>query len=192
MYSINGQEKDKELNENITTALYWEYDSRIGRRWNLDPATKIQPGLSPYVVFDNGPVLKNDPKGDLAPLVIWLLKKLGDAAIGVMTDVAIQLVAEKYFGNNGQGHSSWGDAWEKLDIDWAQAAGSGATNLVKNKHLAAAINAGSQILSYYFRDDNPTWDGAMAKGVVAALTSYIAGGISTYIAKYGSRGGLMD
>jgi hypothetical protein len=36
-YSINGQEKEIELNKNITTATFWEYDSRIGRRWNLDP-----------------------------------------------------------------------------------------------------------------------------------------------------------
>ena len=60
-YSINGQEKDSELNENITTALYWEYDSRIGRRWDVDPV--IKPWESPYATFNNNPITQIDPKG---------------------------------------------------------------------------------------------------------------------------------
>src|SRR5690606_445524 len=35
-YSINGQEKTPEIAPNTTTAEYWQYDSRIGRRWNVD------------------------------------------------------------------------------------------------------------------------------------------------------------
>jgi len=61
-YSINGQEKDSELNENITTALYWEYDSRIGRRWNIDPVVK--PWESPYSCFNNSPIIFVDIDGD--------------------------------------------------------------------------------------------------------------------------------
>jgi hypothetical protein len=61
-YSINGQEKDKELNENITTALYWEYDSRIGRRWNVDPVVKEWE--SPYATFSNSPIIRVDPFGN--------------------------------------------------------------------------------------------------------------------------------
>ena len=61
-YSINGQEKEIELNENITTALYWEYDARIGRRWNVDP--KTIPGISSFSVFNNCPITFIDPSGD--------------------------------------------------------------------------------------------------------------------------------
>jgi YD repeat-containing protein len=61
-FSINGQEKEKDLNENITTALYWEYDSRIGRRWNLDPVPKF--GESEYLCFGGNPILLSDPSGD--------------------------------------------------------------------------------------------------------------------------------
>ena len=50
-YSINGQEKEKELNENITTAEFWEYDSRIGRRWNIDPKANLS--ISSYASFGN-------------------------------------------------------------------------------------------------------------------------------------------
>ena len=60
-YSINGQEKENELNENITTAEYWEYDSRIGRRWNVDPVQKEYE--SPYAVFGNNPIWNIDPDG---------------------------------------------------------------------------------------------------------------------------------
>ena len=61
-YSINAQEKETDLNENITTALYWEYDSRIGRRWNLDP--KPNASVSPYATFNNNPIFNTDPLGD--------------------------------------------------------------------------------------------------------------------------------
>ena len=61
-YSINGQEKSTELNPNLTTAMYWEYDSRIGRRWNLDPKPFVD--VSDYSVFDNNPILRTDPNGD--------------------------------------------------------------------------------------------------------------------------------
>jgi RHS repeat-associated protein len=61
-YGFNGQEHDKELNENITTALYWEYDSRIGRRWNLDPVPQV--GVSDYACLGNNPINLSDADGD--------------------------------------------------------------------------------------------------------------------------------
>ena len=65
-YSINGQEKSDELNENLTTALYWVYDSRIGRRWNLDP--KLNEYESPYLCFSGNPINMVDPDGDETPI----------------------------------------------------------------------------------------------------------------------------
>jgi hypothetical protein len=61
-YSINGQEKESELNENITTALYWEYDSRIVRRWNVDPVLKVSE--SPYLCFNGNPIAVSDILGN--------------------------------------------------------------------------------------------------------------------------------
>jgi hypothetical protein len=60
-YSINGQEKEFELNENITTAEFWEYDSRIVRRWNVDPIVKMDE--SPYFCFGGNPIGLPDPDG---------------------------------------------------------------------------------------------------------------------------------
>jgi hypothetical protein len=63
-YGFNGQEKSDEIKGggNSYTAQFWEYDPRIGRRWNLDPKLKI--GESAYLTFSGNPVWLNDPLGD--------------------------------------------------------------------------------------------------------------------------------
>jgi len=60
-YTINGQDKEPELNENITSAEFWMYDSRLGRRWNMDPVLKENE--SPYAAFGNNPIWNMDPDG---------------------------------------------------------------------------------------------------------------------------------
>src|ERR1700741_1031898 len=61
-YGMNTQEHDDEVAPGIYTAEYWEYDSRLGRRWNLDPKGKI--GISDYACFINSPITKSDINGD--------------------------------------------------------------------------------------------------------------------------------
>lgn len=63
-YGFNGQEKDDEVTGNSGTsytAEYWQYDSRLGRRWNIDPVVK--PWESPYAAFSNNPIFLIDPTG---------------------------------------------------------------------------------------------------------------------------------
>jgi RHS repeat-associated protein len=60
-FGFNGQEKDNEVGQGVYTAENWEYDSRIGRRWNLDPKPTV--GLSDYACFANNPISLIDPKG---------------------------------------------------------------------------------------------------------------------------------
>jgi len=36
-FGFNTQEKTLEVNPSHSTAFYWEYDGRLGRRWNVDP-----------------------------------------------------------------------------------------------------------------------------------------------------------
>ena len=63
-YGFNGMEMDIEVN-NITgssyTAEFWQYDSRLGRRWNVDPIT--YPWQSSYATFNNNPIVYSDPRG---------------------------------------------------------------------------------------------------------------------------------
>lgn len=47
---------------NHNTAEFWEYDPRIGRRWNLDP--KPTTGISEYAVLNNSPLLYSDLLGN--------------------------------------------------------------------------------------------------------------------------------
>jgi RHS repeat-associated protein len=63
-YGFNSQEMDNEVSGigNSYTAEYWQYDSRLGRRWNIDP--KPNPSISHYATFANNPILYNDFKGD--------------------------------------------------------------------------------------------------------------------------------
>jgi len=60
-----GQELDNEIlgTGNSYTAEYWQYDSRLGRRWNIDPMSNKYAWQSPYVVFNNNPIFFIDPFG---------------------------------------------------------------------------------------------------------------------------------
>ncbi|MEA3495118.1 MAG: hypothetical protein U9R42_03685 [Bacteroidota bacterium] len=62
-FGFGGQEQDNEISGigNIYTAEFWQYDSRIARRWNTDPEPKAWE--SPYVAFANNPIWFTDPNG---------------------------------------------------------------------------------------------------------------------------------
>ncbi|MBO7586727.1 MAG: hypothetical protein J6T13_06060 [Bacteroidales bacterium] len=62
-YFFNGQEADNEvLGEGVSlTAEFWQYDTRLGRRWNVDPVFKENE--SPYACFAGNPVWFADPRG---------------------------------------------------------------------------------------------------------------------------------
>ncbi len=49
-------------NGNHNTALFWEYDTRLGRRWNIDP--KPIAYNSSYLVLNNSPFIYKDILGD--------------------------------------------------------------------------------------------------------------------------------
>ncbi len=63
-YGFNGKEADDEVQgaKNSYTAEFWQYDPRLGRRWNIDPV--IKPHESPYATFANSPIWFVDPFGN--------------------------------------------------------------------------------------------------------------------------------
>jgi hypothetical protein len=67
-YGMNTQEKDDEIygKGNTFAALFWEYDARLGRRWNVDPLFYKFPWQTTYSSFDNNPISKIDPTGESA------------------------------------------------------------------------------------------------------------------------------
>jgi hypothetical protein len=141
-YSINGQEKESELNENITTALYWEYDSRISRRWNVDPVLKVWE--SPYLCFSGNPILMSDPDGDVSSgggggedppkkKLPWYLRENKHGGKPVLTFGAKNLVtatvipATAYSGQSSQTQSGifaynvLAKAWNGIASSWNNA-----------------------------------------------------------------------
>lgn len=64
-YGFNNQEKDDEIigAGNTTTAAFWEYDTRLGRRWNLDPKPDFS--VSNYATFADNPIFFVDVLGDV-------------------------------------------------------------------------------------------------------------------------------
>jgi hypothetical protein len=66
-YGFNGMEQSRWLSGEVSgsgnsyTAEFWQYDSRLGRRWNVDPVVKIHE--SPYAAFANNPIWFVDPSG---------------------------------------------------------------------------------------------------------------------------------
>ncbi|MBN9485488.1 MAG: hypothetical protein J0H46_19230 [Bacteroidetes bacterium] len=64
-FGFNGQEKDNEVlgAGNLNTAMFWEYDTRLGRRWNLDPVDQVY--ASNYSVLGTNPIWRTDPLGNV-------------------------------------------------------------------------------------------------------------------------------
>lgn len=64
-FGFNGQEKDNEVygEGNSYTAEFWQYDPRLGRRWNVDPLTHRYVWISPYATYTNNPIIQIDVLG---------------------------------------------------------------------------------------------------------------------------------
>ena len=61
-FGFNTQEKSTEIEEDTYTAEFWQYDSKIARRWNNDP--KPNTSISVYAAFANSPIMLIDHLGD--------------------------------------------------------------------------------------------------------------------------------
>lgn len=80
-YGWNTQEKEPELGNSLTSAEFWVYDGKLGRRWNLDPVLLIE--ISGFSVLCGMPIIYNDIKGDFLNLVTGGIGAAGAIAGGV-------------------------------------------------------------------------------------------------------------
>ena len=87
-YGFNSHEKSNEIagEGNHTTALFGEYDTRLGRRWNPDP--KPNAGVSIYSLVDNNPIWRNDilldtPRALTTHILREMARKSGFTGTGV-------------------------------------------------------------------------------------------------------------
>ena len=88
-YGLNGQMKVNEFAGvgNHNTALFWEYDTRTGRRWNQDPVMKDWE--SPYLCFSGNPILINDKNGDDGKTAAVIATATQEAAGGAAATVIL-------------------------------------------------------------------------------------------------------
>ncbi|MCD6011792.1 MAG: hypothetical protein K0Q79_1654 [Flavipsychrobacter sp.] len=88
-YGYNGQLKVNEWAGagNHNTAKYWEYDTRLGRRANLDP--KPNEWESPYSCFGGNPIWRSDVNGDTWwDVVVGYTHSVLDAASGGLVNLS--------------------------------------------------------------------------------------------------------
>jgi hypothetical protein len=82
-FGFNGQEKIDEIsgNGNHNTAMFWEYDTRVIHRWNMDP--KNHESWSPFSIMQGNPIFYKDILGDTVEIA-------GEAEVGPPTEFAWQ------------------------------------------------------------------------------------------------------
>lgn len=74
---MQGQLRDNEIygKGNSYSAEFWQYDSRLARRWNVDPVVKYY--KSGYETFGDNPIIMVDPNGkEIVVNLPKILKKL--------------------------------------------------------------------------------------------------------------------
>ena len=115
-YDFNTQMKTNEWAGvgNHYTALYWEYDSRTGRRANIDPKFEKFPGISPYVTNGDNPIQNFDRKGD----------ELGLAILGAVVGAGISI--GKSISEKGLKGAFVNGEWKKTIAHAGVAATQGA------------------------------------------------------------------
>jgi hypothetical protein len=64
--------------------MFWEYDTRLGRRWNVDP--EGNDWESPYATLGNNPIHHKDEEGD-----VWNV--VAGAVMGAAADYGVQVIA---------------------------------------------------------------------------------------------------
>jgi hypothetical protein len=89
LFGFNGQERRDDYAGvgNHNHALFWEYDTRIGRRWNLDPVDQVN--ISNYAVNGNCPIAFNDPWGDDFKNALGEIVKAGENIVANATGTVI-------------------------------------------------------------------------------------------------------
>jgi hypothetical protein len=105
-FGFNTQEIDDEVygKGNVTAAEFWEYDSRLGRRWNMDIILKLNE--SPFATFSNNPVVFIDILGNTDFINtdgVWIGTD-GDATKNITVVVTDYTLAKKIAKQSAKGN----------------------------------------------------------------------------------------
>ena len=131
LFGFNAQEKVNEIAGvgNHNTAQFWEYDTRLGRRWNVDPVDQIS--ISNYAVNRNNPNQYKDEDGKTPTAVIGVIVGAVEAGIDFGSQV---------LGNKLQG-KSWKESFS--EVDYADVGLSFAQGFVDGTTLGVSKFSGA-------------------------------------------------
>ncbi len=137
-YGYNGQMKVNDWAGvgNHTTAKFWEYDTRTGRRDNLEPKIKEIPWLSAYATNHNNPNQYKDPNGDFG-----VIGGAIGAGIGFLKEYTSQVVSNVIQRKGIKESFATGIDWADVCITTAEYSLAGATggvSLLAHGAFAAA------------------------------------------------------
>jgi hypothetical protein len=121
-FGNNGQRAENELFEGAFSAEFWMYDSRLGRRWEIDPIS--YEWQSPYATFNNNPIFFCDPFG---------LEGEGDGTKKApgSDKKRTRTSSEEYDKRKNKGNKE--DSGKDKDIYWHSVEENGTTFVVWNK-----------------------------------------------------------
>ena len=167
-FGFNGQEKVNEIAGvgNHNTAEFWEYDTRLGRRWEIDPRFKEILNQSPYSVNHSNPIVNTDKKGDIG--VVGALIGGGIGAVASLTKSVIQ---------DGWGSLKDGKTWAKAGVNAAAGAVVGATGGMAAGLVATATTSFGTSLAEDMIDDKKL---DFKKAAISSLVSTATFGLAKY------------
>jgi YD repeat-containing protein len=90
-FAYNGMLKDNDVYgmQNLNSALYGQFDTRLMRRWNTDPINK--PWESSYATFSDNPIIYCDPLGNTASDPQEHTVKKGETLSGIAKKVGVRV-----------------------------------------------------------------------------------------------------
>jgi hypothetical protein len=143
-FGFGGHEKDNEVSGEGNHLAFGDYgfDTRLGRRWNVEPNIAKYPSNSSYLVFGNNPILNADPDGK-DWIVSTTKNKDGSQTTHIKLIVAVQNsssskvdMAKFASSLSSQVKSSYGTSYTKTEYD-AVTVPSGLDNYPSKTILVA-------------------------------------------------------
>ena len=166
-YGFNGQEKDDDIAGagNHNTAEFWEYDTRLGRRWNMDP--KYTAFESQYSVVGNNPNFFKDPLGDFKKKWQARLYNLGHKT----SEIGYDNERKEYFVYRNKTKTVSGD-------------GNGVKITFNDKRYQSSYN------DMYKDDNGDDWATNMGESIDRSIKQLSFSGVNLSISYSASKNGL--
>ena len=175
-FGFGGQEADQEIagDKSMYTAQFWEYDAKIGRRWNVDPI--IKHSFSTYSTFSNNPIIFIDPMGNTD----YYYKGnyvgtdgVNNNVVGVISDKGLRDKIREGMKQNGKyviegiDHGVSGDGYFGINRDVLKKSQSILINALKNgankEFMSVMENIGGGSFSSIFESEGDEGSGTPVK-----------------------------